>query len=193
MTTKKEQIILLTMKFIKEKGFSAFSYDDLAKELGVTKAGIHYHFEKKEELGVAVCTHLEETLERTYSAIKQDKMKNIDKPLAFLSKRAVQVDSHAVCPISALQADYNDLPGTMQVKVRQISQREIGIMTELLEDAKQDGGLKAMEDSEGLAALLIASAKGGLQYQRVLGEEVFSKIWTTFTRLLKCDQGDSGI
>ncbi|SDM65358.1 TetR/AcrR family transcriptional regulator [Sediminibacillus halophilus] len=187
MTKKKKQIILLTMKFIKEKGFLAFSYDDLAKELGITKAGIHYHFEKKGDLGVAVCTYLEETLEQTYSDIKQETIKTTDKPLVFLSKRAAQVDRHAVCPISALQADYNDLPGTMQEKVRQISQREVRILTELLEDAKQDGGLKAMDDLEGLAALLITSAKGGLQYQRVLGDAFFSKVWTAFNKLLKCD------
>jgi hypothetical protein len=47
MESRKNQIISLAFKLIQEKGFVAMSYDDLSKPLGVTKANIHYHFEKK--------------------------------------------------------------------------------------------------------------------------------------------------
>jgi TetR/AcrR family transcriptional repressor of nem operon len=51
MESRKNQIISLAFKLIQEKGFVCMSYDDLSKPLGVTKASIHYHFEKKEDLG----------------------------------------------------------------------------------------------------------------------------------------------
>lgn len=71
MTNRKSQIIELTLKNIQEKGYLSFNYDDLAKELGVTKASIHYHFEKKGDLGIAVCDRIQEGLEKIFSEIKQ--------------------------------------------------------------------------------------------------------------------------
>ena len=87
MINRKSQIIELTIKNIQEKGYLSFSYDDLAKELGVTKASIHYHFEKKVDLGIAVCDRIQEDLEKTFSEIKQASIKATDKPLAFISEQ----------------------------------------------------------------------------------------------------------
>jgi TetR/AcrR family transcriptional repressor of nem operon len=38
------------------KGYNGFSYADIALQLGVTKASLHYHFPSKAELG---CTLIE--------------------------------------------------------------------------------------------------------------------------------------
>lgn len=185
MTNRKSQIIKLTLKYIQEKGYLSFSYDDLAKEMSVTKASIHYHFEKKEGLGIAVCDRIQKGLEKTFSEIKQAPIKTEDKPLAFISKRVQHLNNHDVCPISSLQADYIYLPKLMQQKVQQISQMEIDFLTELLTDAKKAGGIHNTEDLEALAVLLISSTKGGLQYKRVLGDDFFLKILEQLKDLLK--------
>ena len=36
------------------RGFNGFSYADIASELGITKASLHYHFPGKAELGEAL-------------------------------------------------------------------------------------------------------------------------------------------
>ncbi|CAN7538950.1 TetR/AcrR family transcriptional regulator [Paenibacillus sp. LjRoot56] len=64
MESRKNQIISLAFKLIQEKGFVCMSYDDLSKPLGVTKASIHYHFEKKEDLGAAILERMMERLEQ---------------------------------------------------------------------------------------------------------------------------------
>ncbi|WP_091482851.1 TetR/AcrR family transcriptional regulator [Gracilibacillus orientalis] len=186
MINKKSQIIELTLKNIKDKGFLSFSYDDLAKELGVTKASIHYHFEKKGDLGIAVCNSIEEGLEKAFSEVKQASIKPLDKPLAFISNRILYINKNDMCPISALQADYNYLPASMQKKIQKLSQMEIDFLTELLFEAKKEGYLEGYHDNlEELAILLIASTKGGLQYKRILGDEFFTKLWEQFTDFLK--------
>lgn len=185
MINRKSQIIELTIKNIQEKGYLSFSYDDLAKELGVTKASIHYHFEKKGDLGIAVCDRIQEDLEKTFSEIKQASIKAMDKPLAFISERIQHINENGVCPISALQTDYNYLPTSMQQKVHKLSQVEIDFLTELLKDSKKEGAIQNAEDLEALAVLLISSTKGGLQYKRVLGDNFISKIWEQLKDLLK--------
>src|SRR4051812_35080499 len=41
-------------RLVQRRGFNGFSYADVAAELGVTKASLHYHFPGKAELGEAL-------------------------------------------------------------------------------------------------------------------------------------------
>lgn len=185
MTNRKSQIIELTLKNIQEKGFTSFSYDHLAKELGVTKASIHYHFEKKEDLGVAVCERIQKGLEEAYTVIKEATVAAEEKPFAFILRRITFLEQDGVCPISALQADYQELSSAMQEKVQQLSQLEVDVLVDLLQDAKNHGSLQSTMDLEALAILLISSTKGALQYKRVLGEDFFHKMLEQLKELLK--------
>ncbi len=90
-----------------------------------------------------------------------------------------------MCPITALQADYNYLPAPMQQKVQQLSQMEINILTKLLHEAKKEGAVQNTENLEALALLVISSTKGGLQYKRVLGDHFFSEVLEQLKDLLK--------
>ncbi|MCS1390310.1 TetR/AcrR family transcriptional regulator [Lysinibacillus boronitolerans] len=185
MTNRKMEIIELTLKNIQEKGFTSFSYEHLAKELGVTKASIHYHFEKKGDLGIAVCERIQQGLERTFTLIKESTMPAEEKPFAFIMQRIKFLEQDGICPISALQADYQELPQPMQDKLQQLSQMEIDVFVELLKEAKQQGTLQATNDLEALAILLISSTKGALQYKRVVGEAFFLKMLEQLKELLK--------
>lgn len=185
MTNRKTQIIELSLKHIQEKGFTSFSYDHLAKELGVTKASIHYHFEKKGDLGVAVCERIQQGLEGTYKTIQDSAIPVEEKPFAFILQRVKCLEKEGVCPISALQADYQELSQRMQDKLQQLSQMEIDVFIALLKEAKQQGALQATDDLESLAILLISSTKGALQYKRVLGEAFFVKMLEQLKALLK--------
>src|SRR5215475_10009804 len=49
-----EQILDLAETLIQTRGYSAFSYQDIADALGIRKASIHYHFASKTDLGIAV-------------------------------------------------------------------------------------------------------------------------------------------
>ena len=55
MSSTKSDIAMFALKIIASKTFSAFSYDDIAREFHMTKAAVHYHFKSKEDLGIAIC------------------------------------------------------------------------------------------------------------------------------------------
>ena len=189
MENRKSQIIELALRNIREKGYLSFSYDDLAKELGVTKASIHYHFMKKEDLGLAVCTKLKEGLEKSYLNIDQAQINSDDKPWEFISRRANQIGNNEVCPLSSLQADYNFLPIAMQESVQQLSQMEIDYLEKFLEELKREGKLKITQDTGALARLLISSIKGALQYRRVVGDDLYSIVFNQLKLLVNGNDG----
>jgi len=189
MENRKSQIIEIALRNIREKGYLSFSYDDLAKELGVTKASIHYHFMKKEDLGLAVCTKLKEGLEKSYLNIDQAQINSEDKLWKYISRRAKQIGNNEVCPISSLQADFNFLPTAMQESVQQLSQMEIDYLKKLLDVLKEEGKLKLTHDTGALAALLISSIKGALQYRRVVGEDLYSIVIDQLKLLVNGNDG----
>src|ERR1700691_5224731 len=48
------QILDVAERLVQVRGFNGFSYADVAAELTITKAALHYHFAGKAELGEAL-------------------------------------------------------------------------------------------------------------------------------------------
>ena len=49
-----DRILDIAERLVQVRGFNGFSYADVAAELGMTKASLHYHFPGKAELGRAL-------------------------------------------------------------------------------------------------------------------------------------------
>src|SRR6478609_4840315 len=62
-TSTRDKIIELAQAAIATRGYSAFSFRELAAELGIKSASIHYHFPTKTHLGVEVARAWRERLE----------------------------------------------------------------------------------------------------------------------------------
>jgi TetR/AcrR family transcriptional repressor of nem operon len=52
--TTAQRILDIAEGLVQTRGFNNFSYADIATELGITKASLHYHFPGKAELGQAI-------------------------------------------------------------------------------------------------------------------------------------------
>jgi len=75
MNERASQIIDTAIKMIREGGYHSFSFRQIATELGIKSASIHYHFPSKEDLGVAVMVRYTEIV---VDAIADFTRKNID-------------------------------------------------------------------------------------------------------------------
>src|SRR2546426_8783478 len=49
-----QRILDVAERLVQTQGFNGFSYADIAAELGITKAALHYHFASKADLGEAL-------------------------------------------------------------------------------------------------------------------------------------------
>ncbi|AAK76833.1 TetR/AcrR family transcriptional repressor of nem operon [Clostridium acetobutylicum] len=170
MSSKKDDIISLAVTLIKKKGFLALSYDNISKEMNITKTAIHYYFEKKEDLGIAVCEKLQKGLVQDYEKSLNQIMNGQDGPWFFVSSRISTIGATEMCPISSLQADYEELPDRMKNMLEKISSSEMKLWSSLVKQYASDA------DSEALAKTSLLSVKGALQYRRVLGDSAFSNM-----------------
>jgi TetR/AcrR family transcriptional repressor of nem operon len=185
MENRKKQIVDLAIKLIQKKGYVAFSYDDISKQLGVTKASIHYHFEKKEDLGVAVTERLFMSLQESLMTIKNSSVSAEDKLKQFIKQQAERFECTEICPISSLQTDFESLPNAVQEKIEEVSILELRVMEELVAEAQTEDIINSSEDVHQVAVTILSSVKGALLYRRVLGDDVLVEVLNQLNRFLR--------
>jgi AcrR family transcriptional regulator len=54
LSSARHRHILIAERLVQTRGYNGFSYADVAAELNISKASLHYHFPGKAELGEAL-------------------------------------------------------------------------------------------------------------------------------------------
>lgn len=146
----RDMILDAAEKRIRAVGYNAVSFRELASDVGVKSASIHYHFPQKVDLGV-------ELVDR-YSTRFQEKLDEIDtselKPAlkAFLSiYAAALVLGDSVCLCAILGAEANGLPSGISSKVQTFFELNMTWLSTLF--AKHDISLSVYPPLEILASL----------------------------------------
>ncbi len=171
---RKEQIVDLALSLLQTRGFENFSYQDLASELGITKASIHHHFPKKADLGVALCGAIQSWHEDQFAHIKAHNGTTMDKLDRYIQGNLrFACGEKKICPLSSLQADIASLPESMRVALKLLDEHELQFIAELLEQGRKSGELNFPGDSRSQATLFVLACKGAMQYSRVHGPKIF--------------------
>lgn len=110
-TGKAAALIDAAERHMRNGGYGAVSFRDLAAEVGIKSASVHYHFPKKTDLGVAVVNHYREKFFAGLAA-PDDPAETVSQRVERLCgayRDAVLVD-HQVCLCCVLGAESHDLP-----------------------------------------------------------------------------------
>lgn len=97
------QIIDIAIKMIREGGYHSFSFRQIASELDIKSASIHYHFPSKEDLGVAVVKRYSEQFLESLNNPSEHK-KPADFYIEAFQNSLEQHQSACVCGILAAEA-----------------------------------------------------------------------------------------
>src|SRR5271167_237958 len=68
----RSRILDIGERLVQVRGFNGFSYADIAAELSVTKASLHYHFPSKADLGEAIIARYAERFADALARIDAD-------------------------------------------------------------------------------------------------------------------------
>lgn len=100
--------------FLRTKGYAAFSYADLADEIGIKKASIHHHFPTKEGLGVAVIESYLFRFEKSLALINEQSANALVRLKAFALLFDDSLESGMLPLCGALAAELSALPETLK-------------------------------------------------------------------------------
>lgn len=191
MKNRKDQIITVALELLQTKGFDSFSYQDLSRELGITKASIHHHFPKKADLGVALCESIQRWHDREYAKARAIEGGALDKMNYYINtslRNACGVNK--ICPVSSLQSDMASLPEAMTCVMKKLDKEEIDFMAELLQEGRDSGELHFEGSIQAQALVCVMVYKGALQYSRVHGDDLYRDAMRQLNTLLRgnCEQ-----
>jgi TetR/AcrR family transcriptional repressor of nem operon len=181
MENKREELLKTAYRLIRTKGFDSFSYNDLSKEVGITKASIHYYFPSKEDLGMAICDRIMQQLEwlQSTAAGQYTVQEKFD---LYVKTICAQAQDDLICPISSLQAEYNVVPDRMKQKIKEITEKELQVVGGILQEGLDQGTFHFQGDAMAQAALLVTACKSATLYSRVLQQDLMAQIIAQFVR-----------
>ncbi len=109
-----ERILDVAERLVQTRGFNNFSYADIAKELGITTASLHYHFRGKAELGHALITRYAERFSHALDRIDRQVPDAPGKLEAYTDLYAGVLEGKRMCMCGVLAAEYQTLPEPMR-------------------------------------------------------------------------------
>ena len=137
MSEMKEAILAAARLRAQAHGYTGLNFRDLADEVGIKSASLHYHFATKADLGAAVAKRYRED-----SAAGLEKMwaKSPD-PAAFLNRyprifRKALEDGNRMCMCGQMAAEYDDLPDEVKVEVKGFADDHVAWLAKVLVAAK---------------------------------------------------------
>src|ERR1700759_1292858 len=111
------RILDIAERLVQVRGFNNFSYADIATEMGITKASLHYHFPGKAELGQALITRYRERFSAALERIDTDLPDPRTKLEAYTRLYADVLRGKRMCMCGILAAEYQTLPTPMREAV----------------------------------------------------------------------------
>lgn len=159
-------ILDVAERLVQQRGFNGFSYADVAGELGVTNAALHYHFPGKAELGEALMTRYAARFAAALSEIDARTDDAADKLDAYAALYADVLGARRMCLCGMLAAEYDTLPPPMQAVVLGFFDENEHWLERVLEDGRRSGTLIVAEPARDAARLIVSALEGAMLVAR---------------------------
>jgi TetR/AcrR family transcriptional repressor of nem operon len=132
-------ILDVAERLVQTRGFNAFSYADVAAELGITKPALHYHFAGKAELGEALLGRYVSRFYEALQTIDDSGANAAGKLQAYADLYARVLSQNRMCLCGMLAADYQTLPEPMRQAVIGFFDHNEVWLTRVIEEGQTDG------------------------------------------------------
>jgi len=164
------RILDVAERLVQQRGFNGFSYADIAAELHVTKAALHYHFAGKAELGEALIARYRANFAAALQALDSAEL---DAPAKLEGYARLYLDvlrNQRMCLCGMLAAEYQTLPERMQTAVIDFFTANETWLEGVVEQGQDEGTLRAGESATDVARAIVGGFEGAMLVSRPYGD-----------------------
>lgn len=166
----REKVLDVAERLVQTRGYNGFSYADVAAEVGVTKATLHYHFPGKAELGAALIERYAARFSQQLAGIDREGGDAASKLRAFAAIYADVLRERRMCLCGMLAADYETLPKPMQEAVVRFFDEAGAWLTEVIEEGAERGDLRRPGSPHEAAQAILGGLEGAMLVARPYGD-----------------------
>ncbi len=186
----RSRILDVGERLVQVRGFNGFSYADVAAELSVTKASLHYHFPSKAELGEALIARYAERFTHALAAIDANLTLAPAKLHAYANLYTEVLRQERMCLCGMLAAEYQTLPHPIRDAVVAFLNDNEAWLAIVLEHGREDGSLRFRNTAADTARSIIGGLEGAMLVARPYG--AVDRFETTAAQLLAGLAGTAG-
>jgi TetR/AcrR family transcriptional repressor of nem operon len=164
------RILDIGERLVQVRGFNGFSYADVAAELDMTKAALHYHFPGKAELGRALIERYARRFTEALAEIDERIPDAPDKLDAYAGLYAEVLRGHRMCLCGMLAAEYQTLPDPMRDAVIAFIDLNEAWVEKVLSDGRRAGSIALAGTASDAARLIVSGLEGAMLVARPYGD-----------------------
>ncbi len=169
LTPSAERIVDATEGLIQTLGYNGFSYEDVAKIVGIRKPSIHHHFPSKMELGAVVAQRYTHRFRQSLLHIEGTHSKAPARLLAYagLFESTYEADRR-LCICGMLGAEADALPDEINQEVKRFFSINLDWLTMVFAAGLDAGTLRSTAAAADLAEAYLCMLEGALMVSRGL-------------------------
>jgi TetR/AcrR family transcriptional repressor of nem operon len=177
-----QRILDVAERLVQTRGFNNFSYADIANELGITTASLHYHFRGKAELGHALISRYAERFGDALERINREVPGARGKLEAYADLYAGVLKGKRMCMCGVLAAEYQTLPDPMRRAVIGFFDENQRWLAGVLIQGQAEKTLAFSGSADEVAQSILSTLEGAMLVARPYGD--LTKFNATARRLL---------
>lgn len=161
---------------IRKKGYSSFSYADLSRTVGISKASIHYHFPNKEILGEKVVLEALKELDVQLSFIDNTELVCSQRVRRYIDIFQKNFENSQLPLCCILLADLDNLPESIKYTLSLYFDAQIEWLKSTLRTGVNNGEFNADLDVNQSAMMILTFCEGsGIVTKIAMGNNPLEK------------------
>jgi len=164
------QVLDAAERFVQRRGFNGFSYADVAAELKLTKAALHYHFASKAELGQALIVRYGGRFAASLDALDASGSDAPAKLDGYVNLYLDVLRNERMCLCGMLAAEYQTLPAPMRDAVVEFFDQNERWLARVLEQGRSQGTLRFEGPASERARMIVGGLEGAMLVARPYGD-----------------------
>jgi TetR/AcrR family transcriptional repressor of nem operon len=160
------RVLDVAERLVQFRGFNGFSYADVAAELGITKAALHYHFAGKGDLGAALIDRYCDRLAGHLAALGAADPSATARLRGYASLYRNMIREERLCLCGMLAAEYQTLPEAMQSAVIRFFTLNEAWLEAVLTAGSAAGEIQLAGSAQDAAVALVAGLEGAMLVTR---------------------------
>jgi TetR/AcrR family transcriptional repressor of nem operon len=164
-------------QLIMRRGYSGFSYADVADAIDIRKASIHHHFPSKSDLAIAVLQQQRARFDADMAALQASGADGLAQLRAYIHhwERCITDDSAPFCVGGMLGAELPALPDEVAQEVKAHFKDLTAWLEPVLEAAAKGNLIKLDSSVQTEAATLVSLVYGAMLAARAYGNTALFK------------------
>ena len=164
------RILDVAERMLQVRGYNGFSYGDVAAELDITRAALHYHFKGKAELGQALIERYAARFGAALAHLDATAPDAAAKLRGYAGLYTDVLSADRMCLCGMLAAEHATLPDLLQQAVCDFFAANTTWLRAVLEEGCADGSLRCPGPAEATASMVLGTLEGAMLITRLDGD-----------------------